>query len=205
QDLRALFNTAIKRHADLPRPRKHIWVFDSCFVIQMVFIEGCDPLDDVQCITMEISCPVKPTEVVKTFCIDNERFAFPTSVGPAHPTIGRRFRLISHINRAQRTGKFKDHHDLLCTLEYLKRIRHVHRARNAGQVAFRFWVQSHPVCKILLLFLKRLRLVWNRSTFNNAEAGSNRVSRSQLPEWTWRGGVSCQDPNRFISRARNTT
>src|SRR4030095_5092978 len=143
---------------------------------------------------MEISCPIKPTEIVETCCVYNQRFSFPPAIGPTHPTVGRSFGLIGHIDCAKGACKLEEHRDLLRTLDDLERVWHVHGARNARQIALRFRIQTHPVSKVLLPLLQSFRFVGNLTAFNNADARCHGVSRSELPERTWSRGVSFNVP-----------
>ena len=55
QDLCILLDPAIQRHADLPRPREYIRVFDSGFVVQMIRPHRRDSFHIVLFIAVEIS------------------------------------------------------------------------------------------------------------------------------------------------------
>src|SRR5438094_80901 len=65
ENLEILLETAIQRHADLPRPGEHLWILDDGFVLQMVRAERRVPFDDVQLLAMEVPRFVKPRLVVE--------------------------------------------------------------------------------------------------------------------------------------------
>src|SRR6266853_4834290 len=66
------FPPPIDRQAHLPWTRERLAVFDRGFVIQMVRAHGCDPLDHVQRVTVEVPGPIEPAQVVESGRIDDE-------------------------------------------------------------------------------------------------------------------------------------
>src|SRR5262245_5144512 len=193
QDLRILFHAAVERHADLKGPRKYVWIFDRGFVVQMIRSSGGDAFDNVQLIAMEIPRPVKPAQVVKIRAIDDERFTFPATVGPPHPAIGRRLRLL-HVDGAERPRKLKDHHDVIRALDDLKWVRHIHGARNAREVALDLWITGHAVGEVVLFLLQGLRFVRKRAAFDDPYARRNGIRSAKLIERTGRGAVGFDVP-----------
>src|SRR5690348_17332666 len=85
--------------------------------------------DYVQGVAMVISRAVEPSPGREPSRIDNQRIPFPMTVGPSHPAIGWRilwsFLIYFHVNRAQGVCKFVYNHDVICTLNDLKREGHV--------------------------------------------------------------------------------
>ena len=64
-------------------------------------------------------------------------------------------------------------------LEDLKRIRHVGRARHAGQVALDFGIGGQPVLGVLLLPGQRLRLVGNLIPLDDAQPARDAERRAE--------------------------
>ena len=131
---------------------------------------------------MEITRPVEPAQVVEISGIHNQGLPFPMAVGPSHPTV-RGGVFVIHVNGAKAARILKDHHDVLRILNDLKRVRHIHGARDTRQIAFDFRIQVHPIGEVFFLLLERLGLVRNRTAFNDAKPGSNGEFRAELPEW----------------------
>ena len=88
QELSILFETAIERHAHLPRPRKYLRVLDRDFIGKGVPAEWSVAFHHVQFIAMEISGSVEPGLIVETGYVDDERIPFPV----ARPNAPSRYR-----------------------------------------------------------------------------------------------------------------
>src|SRR5579862_187037 len=87
EQLGVLVDYPVERHADLPRPREYFRIFDGRFVIQMVLINRSDAFVHLQLITVKITGAVEPALVDEIARIDDEGFAVPFAVRPAHPRI----------------------------------------------------------------------------------------------------------------------
>src|SRR5436309_12729737 len=198
-DLCVLFLTTIQGHADFPGPRKHLWIFYSGFVIDMVPARCGEAFDNVQSVAMEIPRPVKPGLVIETRSIDYQRFSLPVTVRPSHPTIGGRLLVLIHIDGADRARILKDHHDVLRTLNNLKRLGHIHRAGHARQVALDLRIKGQPPFKVFLLFCRSRREIWNRATFDYSQPRRNSIRGTECDDAPKSGCMSFNLPISFSS------
>src|SRR5215469_1543585 len=73
QELSVLLQPPIERHADLPRPRKHLRVLDGGLIVEGIGGQGCVALDHVQGVAVKIAGSVKPGPVVQAGYVDHER------------------------------------------------------------------------------------------------------------------------------------
>ena len=77
--------------------------------------------------------------------------------------------MIIHIDRPDCTRELVNHHDVLGALDDLEGIGHVHRPRDARQVAFDLRVELHPVGEVFLLFRQRLRFIRDGPAFDDPQ------------------------------------
>src|SRR2546425_598600 len=80
-ELCVLLFSAIERQADFPWPRKYCFVFDGGFVIEMIGIGERVTLNDVHILAHEISNSIEPALAVQPGDVNNQRVAFPVSIG----------------------------------------------------------------------------------------------------------------------------
>src|SRR5262249_26655437 len=52
EDFEVLLDAAVQRHADRPRPREHLRIFDRRLVLQMVRADRCVSFNDVQLVAV---------------------------------------------------------------------------------------------------------------------------------------------------------
>ena len=174
-----LFLTTIKRHADLPRPREDLRILHRRFVDDDVGARAHVAFDDVQRLAVEVAGAIEPALVVEAGDVDDQRLAFPTSDRLTHPRVDRCRSWVLQIHVTRRPRILVGDEDRLRALEDLKRIRHVVRARHAGQVAFDLGVGGQPVLLVLLFLREGGWRVGNLVAFNNADARRHRTDSAQ--------------------------
>src|SRR5881397_683198 len=169
------FDPAVQRHADLPRPREDLLILDSRLVVQAIGTGCRDAFDDVQFITMVIADTVEPALIIEAGRIDDERFAFPMPIRPAHPAIGGSLCRLSHVDGSNRAGVFENHHHDIFALDDLKREGHVHGARDARKIAFDLRIERQPLLIVFFLLRGCSRKVRDFASFDPADSRRHRV------------------------------
>jgi hypothetical protein len=109
--------------------------FDDDFVIESVLTARRVPLDHVQFVAVEISCPVELGQIVETGDIYDERISFPAADRMPHPGINGTLRSIPHVDYAAGVSEFVGDQDATRRLHNLKRKRHVGGAGDAREKA----------------------------------------------------------------------
>src|SRR5262249_27729816 len=161
EELHVWLQTAIERHRDFPGAREDLRILYRRFVVDGVRSNRREAFNEMQRITMEVSGSVEPSPVIEPCNIDDQRVALPVTDRVTHPRIvGRTLNLVQ-MSGASRDRKREGHLDLVRALNDLKRIGHVHRARDARQVAFELRVAIDPVFAIFLLYRRGFGLVRN--------------------------------------------
>ena len=109
-----------------------------------------------------------------------------TSVSPsqrpdrlAHPRIDRRRTGILQVDVARRARVFIRDEDGLRALEDLERIRHVGRARHAGQIALDLGIRRQPVLLVLFLLREASGLYGISSPSTTPMPGRHRADRAE--------------------------
>ena len=153
---------------------------------------------------MEIPGPVEPREIVEAGRIDDQGFSLPPAIRPSHPTIRRRFLVLVHVDRADRTGKGVDHHDVLLRLEDLERRRHVVGARHTRQITFDFRVERQALFEVLFLSRGRRRLIGERAALDDPETRNHGACGSKRCHRPWRSAMALDIPIRFGERLPDT-
>src|SRR5262245_21911956 len=143
----------------------------------MIWACGSETFDDVQCVAMEVACPVEPCLIVEACGIDDECLSLPVSVRPAHPAVCGSLFVIIHVDRANSAGVLVQDHDVFLALKDLKRLRHVSGPRNTREVAFDFWIESKTVFKVLFLLRQRVGKIRKVAAFHYSQS--------------WRRAVGC--------------
>ncbi len=135
---------------------------------------------------MEVAGPVEPVPPVEDGHVDDERVAFPAADRVAHVgVVGRTFDLVQ-VDRSRRVRERVGHLNLVRALDDLKRVGHVHRARNARQIALELGIAIDPVLAVVLLHRGRFRLVRNLAVTLDDANRSRHTGRS--PEREHRRG-----------------
>ena len=194
------FDAAIQGHADLPRSRKDLLILDSGLVVQAIGTGCCDALDNVQFVTVEIADAIEPSLIVKSSRIDDQRFAFPMSVRPAHPTVGWSLRRLTHVDGSDSAGIFENHHGDIFALDDLKRKGHVHRARHTGKIAFDLGIQRQPLFVVFLL----LRQIRDFASFDPTDSRRRCVLRTKSHHASEIRCVRQKVPIGLVQRLPNT-
>ena len=119
-----------------------------------------------------------------------------TSVSPSqrrdrlpHPRIDGRRPGILQVNVSNRAGVLVRHQQLTRALDDLKRIRHVGRARDAGQVALDLRIARQPLLLVLLLRLQRVRAIRQLVALDDADARRNGADCTQRDHRHCRDGA----------------
>src|ERR1041384_114842 len=79
EQLKIRLAMTVENHAHSPRPGKHLRVLDGHFVGDVIAIEGGEPLDQVQCIAVEVAGAIEPGILVEIDDVDHQRVAFPAA------------------------------------------------------------------------------------------------------------------------------
>src|SRR5678816_659497 len=127
---------------------------------------------------MEVAGAIEPGLIVEPGDIDDERVAVPLRHRLTHPRIDRGWPGILQVNVADGARIFVRDQQLTRTLDDLKRIRHVGRPRDAGQIALDLRIARQPLLLVLLLRLQRVGLVRKLVAVDDAHArryGTNRT------------------------------
>ena len=184
EELHVRLQTAIERHRDSPGAREDFRILDRHFVVDGVRCNRREAFDEVQGITMEVSGSVEPAPVVEPCHVDDQRVALPAADRVAHPGVVGRPLDLAQMNGASRVRKREGHLDLVRALDDLKRIGHVHRARNSGQITLQLGVAIDPVFAVLLFDLRGFDCVGNLAVAGddpdrsgNAAGGAEREHR----------------------------
>src|SRR6202140_312483 len=80
EQLCVLLDAYVQRHADLPRPRKHLVVLDRGLVIDVVRAGHRETLDDVGVVGRVVADPVEPRMAVQALHVHDEGITFPLAV-----------------------------------------------------------------------------------------------------------------------------
>src|SRR5215467_9962105 len=120
-----LFLPPVERHADLPRTREDLGIFNCGLVRNHVRACARISFDDVQLVTMEITRSIEPGFIIKSGHVDHERFSFPVGHGLSHPGVHWRRARIFQIKVANSAVVLIRNRDGTATLHDLKRIWHV--------------------------------------------------------------------------------
>ena len=173
-------SAAVERHADLPRPRERLRIFDRRFVADHVRGRARVALDDVQ-LDRCGSCPARSNHVLSLKPVTSMTSVSPSQRADrlAHPRIDRRRPGILQVDVADRAGVLVRKEDRARALKDLKRIRHVVRARHTGQIALDLRIALEPVLLILFFLRERFRLVRNLVAFDDAHARRHRADRAE--------------------------
>ena len=176
EQLHVRFHATIERHGDPPRPLKNLGIFDRHFVPNGVRRHQREALGQMQSVAMEIPGAVEPAPVIEIRDVDDESISVPSSHGVTHPGIVRRPCDFVQMDGARGIREFVGNMNLVRTLRDLKRIRHVHRTRNARQVTLQLRVAVNPVLSILLLDQQGFWLVGDLSVaLHDAERSGYRA------------------------------
>ena len=133
---------------------------------------------------MKISGAIEPAFIVEPRRVDHQRFVFPSARGIPHPGVDLRLDFDVHVRDAAGIRvRIREQH-VRRRLHDLERVRHVGRPWNSGQVTFDFRVQLHPLVRVGFLFCQRRGPVGNLVADDNAFAGRNAESCSQLQHRT---------------------
>ena len=123
---------------------------------------------------MEVSRPVEPVLAVEIGDLDNECVPLPSPHRMPHVSVVRRSCGFIEMDHPRCVGKCVGHLYFVSALDDLKRVRHVHRARNARQVALELGIAVYPMLSVLPLHRRRFRLVRNLAvTFHDANRRRN--------------------------------
>src|SRR5262245_3807432 len=83
-ELRVRLQAAIQRHGDSPRAGKGLRILDRHLIVDGVWADRREALDQVQRVAMEIPGPVEPVLAVEVRHIDDQRVPFPVAHGMPH-------------------------------------------------------------------------------------------------------------------------
>src|SRR5262245_7139401 len=169
----------------------------------MIRIRGGETLDNMQGVTVKVAGSVEPSLVVEAGGVDDQRLSLPTAVGPAHPAVGGRFRLIVQVDGADCGGILMNDHDVLCALNDLERLRHICGARNTRQVTLDLGIESETIFEVLLLLCGCFGQVWNRTSLDDTETRSNGIGSAQRKNSTRRRRVAFDVPVGFVQSLPN--
>ena len=162
--------------------------------IRVSALRGVKRSTTCNCVAVKVSRAIEPGLVVEARRVHDECFAFPTTVRPAHPAIGRRVDVIGHIDRPDRARIFVQEHDVLGALDDLKRERHVGGPRHAGQIAFDLRIERQLVREIRAALLQSFGPIRNLTTFDHAETARHGTTRTELGAEPRRRGVRFDVP-----------
>ena len=116
----------------------------------------------MQRLAVVVAGSIEPVLAVELRHVHDQRVAFPAADRVPHVGQIRRSLHLIEVNRSARARELERHLDLVRALHDLKGVGHVHRARNAGQIALQLRIAVDPMVCVLLLDLRRLRLVRDR-------------------------------------------
>src|SRR5438132_14118716 len=115
----------------------------------------------MQGVAMEIAGSIKPGIGGEAGDINDKRVAVPMAGRVAHVCVGGIRSDVVEMDGPLSICEFEDHHDLVCPLNDLERVRQIHRARDARHVAFELRITIQPVLSVLALSLSRPGLTEN--------------------------------------------
>src|SRR5688572_17095947 len=149
QELGVGLHTTIEGHADLPGTREHLWILDRGFVHECVRAAGCITLDHMQGGAVVVTGAIEPCPIVEAGHVYDQRLAFPSTVGPPHPTFVGGLRRCPHVDDANRARVLVRNQDLLLGLDDLKGIWEIRGSWYAREVTLGLRVERCPVRLVL--------------------------------------------------------
>ena len=143
-------------------------------------VDRREALDQVERVAVEVAGPIEPVLAVEFLHVDDQRIALPAARRMPHAGVSRRALDLVEVNRPRGVREREHHLHLVRALRDLKRVRHVHRARRAGQIALQLRIAIDPVLGVLLPHGQRFRLVGNPAVaLHHAERGRHAGSRAE--------------------------
>ena len=102
----SLFDVAVERHGDLPRPREDLRVLDRRFVLDVIRLRHGVALGDLERFAVVIAGAIEPALIVEAAGLDDERAAVPRPDRLPHPRIDLRRPGILQIDVPDGAGIF---------------------------------------------------------------------------------------------------
>src|SRR5262245_58857919 len=150
EQLRIWLQPSIERHRELPRFGEHVWILDGHLVVDRVLRDGSEALRHMQRLTMIVAGPVEPVLAVELRYVSDQRIAFPPTDRMSHICQVRRWLHLVEVDRAAGARERERHVDLVRALDDLNGVGHVHRTRDARQVALQLRIAVDPILSVLV-------------------------------------------------------
>ena len=128
---------------------------------------------------MKIAGSIKPGIRGEAGGINDKCVAVPMADRVAHVCVGGIRSDVVEMDGPLSICEFEDHHDLVCPLNDLERVRQIHRERDARHVAFELRITIQPVLSVLALSLSRPGLIRNLVALDDSHTRWDPAHRSE--------------------------